>query len=231
MPARIDLSIGVHMSGSSTFPNGKRPATEGKSFQDLIREKLGGRDGSENWYGLTLPEDVRAKFPVQPVENPRAVPTGPRPECNSKILENVNGTLFTVIGGIAYGFTSDTVFRRIHYRCYDAWYPACCPNNCGGGAHLCVHYRVCPRFYRFEDYADIQRDIMDPHCRLRISPINRAVYLLRSGFRHGIHSALAFDNYQFDWDDVREFEGSEAEWNQLEDGAEISEEVGGRYDP
>ena len=42
---------------------------------------------------------------------------------------------------------------------------------------------------------------MDDNCRLR--DLNGTVYLIRSGFRHGITSARVFNNYQFDWDDIR----------------------------
>src|SRR5262245_8375898 len=185
-----------------------------KPFDELLQEKVD-KEGWDAfaWFRYEMGSGEKSQVVAPPT-------TRRRPELNSKLLKSEAGTVWIVIGGVAYGYTSDDIFRQVQYRCYltDPY----------GPTH--AQGRVCPRFHRWEDYSDIKTRIMDPLCSLRVSPINRAVYLIRSGVRHGITSARAFDNYQFDWDDVKEWDVSVELWNRLEEGVLLTEETGGRYD-
>lgn len=144
------------------------------------------------------------------------------PELNSALLLLPAGTVFLVIDGIAYGYRSDTTYRRIHYRCYSYW----------TRGNPRAHVRVCPRFYTVPNVNFIQTDIMDDACRLRHR--NGTVFLIRSGFYHPIASPGAFKNYQFDWGDVRDWtEGTgdaDGIWDDLSRGATLRETRGGRFD-
>jgi hypothetical protein len=109
----------------------------------------------------------------------------PRPELNGHLLMNERGTVWLVVGGVAWGYASDDVFRRIHFR------------EVGG----CDRNGCCwkrPVFTPIVDIGFITNSVMDSGVTVRADS-RGTVWLIFYGQRFGFTSQNAFDDYQCDY--------------------------------
>lgn len=195
----------------------KQKAASIPTFEEMLREKVA-REGFGGFPGLTLG--------LGGMQAPGAKPRQQRPDANSKILLHYSGAKFLVIDGIAYGYASSDIFRRLHYdgpECETRRWPLPVQTTCNDYPH--------PRTYDLGLFPDIQGDTMDPQCALVTAPDSGCVCLIRSGYVHPVYPARAFDNYQFRWDHVGRWWGSLDDWHNLKGGVALTEQVGGLYDP
>ncbi len=192
---------------------------KGRKTVEYFVERIKSGEKSEE-FGVSLEKS----FPIEnifnvldPVEYKKIQKSDPIPreEYNACQLRLPDGTIYLVIGGVAYGFTNyDDTYRRVLPN------PHCTGGNSTGELHVCIPQK------RIEvpNVNWIETSIMDPNADIRHGPDNRTVYLFRSGVRHGISSAAAFWNYQFDWDSVNDRPSmSQQQFDTFKNGVVLSE--------
>jgi hypothetical protein len=180
-------------------------------FKELIAEKVA-RDGDVGlWPRNPSLGDPRIHHPTD---------QRPRPDANSKILKQAvdsSSALFTVIDGIAYGWSNHDQFTRVHCE-----YITITDATGKQVTFPCVTYDLAL-------YGDIVGAMMDPNAYLVQAPGSGTACLVRDGYFHPIASGRAFDNYQFSWWNVPKWSGTQDDWNRLKGGVVLSEKTGGRY--
>ena len=161
------------------------------------------------------------------VFGPAVVSRVRRPDANSKILIS-GATKFLVLDGRAFAFPTSDAYDRLHYLELH-WDTGDC-NPSPGHAGICVHNVYMVMTFPLTDFPDIDGDVMDPYCWLAKAPVNgNPVCLIRSGYFHPIASSVAFDNYQFRWDRVYDWNLGMDAWDKLQGGVLLFEETGSRF--